>query len=342
MSLLGKILAVVNILAAVGFIYLAASDYGKRSQWSFAVFLHDRAIYGLPLDDNEKDVDDRPLVKDLSQSTLAEMFQGVGSPVSTQLKELESVQNDLHRKIDGDPMTVPNVFYGNPPTINLESAAQKRAWFLLPLARTLLERDELMNQVYNPKEEKITAERFDQKFTDVQAKADADDKKQALADLLFGLLEPGEGDLFASPAYKRFVIVVGRAVAIKAVDNQAAALVQLARETEDVLAAGRSAFAAAHALSVTHIRELAEVVRRENAALELQRAQTERQRQLVAERKRQVDDLQGKLEVARKTTRDYLNEQLKMQENLLKAERKLRDANSENRKLEQQIRSLEK
>ncbi len=60
MSLLGKILALVNILAAVGFIYLAASDYGKRQQWSYAVYRHDLAINGLPLDEKEVDVDGVP------------------------------------------------------------------------------------------------------------------------------------------------------------------------------------------------------------------------------------------------------------------------------------------
>src|SRR5437016_5741159 len=101
---------------------------------------------------------------------------------------------------------------------------------------------------------------FDQPFTDVQARSDAGDKKQAVADLLFGLVEPSEGDLFDSQGYKRFVVVVGRKAAVTAVDNQAAALTQLVRETEDLLAARRTTFAAAHDRTVTRIRDLTEVV----------------------------------------------------------------------------------
>src|SRR5439155_16650851 len=129
MSLLGKILALINVLAAVGFIYLAASDYGKRKQWSYAVFRHELAIDGLPLDDQQKDVDDVPIVKNLKEPTLAQMFQGAGAPVSTQTDEVAHVQQALNEKINGGPITVPNVYSGNPPTISLETPAQKRAWF---------------------------------------------------------------------------------------------------------------------------------------------------------------------------------------------------------------------
>jgi len=347
MSLLGKILAVVNVLAAIGFIYLAASDYGKRQQWSYAVFRHDLAINGLPVDEKEKDVDNRERVKDLSQATLAEMFQGVGNPVKTQVEEFRKVQGEIGNRITGDPMTVPNIVYGNPPTITLETPAQRRAWFLLPFARSLtgggdLDRDTLLTQIYSPKEEKVNADVFDKVFTDAQAKSDPGDKRQAIADLLFNFVEPGEGDLFESPGYKRFVAVVGRKGAATAVDHQAAVLVQLARETDDVLAIGRSNFAAIHGKMVTRVRDLVEEVDRDKAMLDKQRNQTARQQELVSERDRQVKTLESNLATARKTTRSYLAEQLKMQEALLAAERKLRDANSENQKMEQQIRSLEK
>src|SRR5262249_22343343 len=159
--------------------------------------------------------------------------------------------------------------------------AQKRAWFLLPLARTLPERDVLLTQLFDP-EEKVDAAAFNKAFDEVLAKQDPSDKKQAIANVLFALLSaaPAEGeqaqDVLDTPAYKRFVVVVGRRAAASAVDNQATALAQLTRDTDDALAAGRSAFAAQHGRMVTRVRDLAEVVGRENAALEAQKAQTER------------------------------------------------------------------
>src|SRR5207253_3508323 len=98
------------------------------------------------------------------------MFQGAGAPISTQTDEVAHVQQALNEKINGGPITVPNVYSGNPPTISLETPAQKRAWFLLPLARTLSERDTLMAQLRNSKEEKVDAAAFDKVFTDALSK----------------------------------------------------------------------------------------------------------------------------------------------------------------------------
>jgi hypothetical protein len=134
---------------------------------------------------------------------------------------------------------------------------------------------------------------------------------------------------------------VGRKAAATALDNQAAMMAQLVHETNDALAAGRATFAAAHAQGVMRNLDILAVLQKEKETLELQRNQTARQKDLVAERDRQVKDLQGKLANAQKTTRAYLAEQLKLQEALLNAQRKLRDANNKNQGLEEQIKKLE-
>lgn len=53
-TLLTLILCVLNVLAAVGFMFLLTLDYQKRSEWSYAVFLHDLAMQGLPLKEEEE------------------------------------------------------------------------------------------------------------------------------------------------------------------------------------------------------------------------------------------------------------------------------------------------
>ena len=57
MSLFGKLLAILNVLVAIGFVALAVMDWQARHQWTHAVFLHERAIEGLPLDNTERDPD---------------------------------------------------------------------------------------------------------------------------------------------------------------------------------------------------------------------------------------------------------------------------------------------
>jgi hypothetical protein len=53
-SLFTMVLFVLNTLAAVGFGYLLILDYHKRAEWSYAVFRHDLALWGLPLAEEEK------------------------------------------------------------------------------------------------------------------------------------------------------------------------------------------------------------------------------------------------------------------------------------------------
>jgi hypothetical protein len=340
MSLLGKILAVFNFLAVLGFIYFAATDYGKRQQWEYAVFLYDIALDGLPVDENQKDVDGNPIFKNLNKATLTDMFQSVGGQaVSTQLAEVNNVKSALVQKIDSpDAMAVPNPWTNQPLT--LDAPEKKRAWYMLPFARSLSDRDLRVTQMIQA-DPKLDAAAFEQLFTDALARNDAGDKRNAIADLLFGLIEPGEGDLYQSQGYKRFVTVVGRRAAATAIDNQASALASLSRETEEVLAAGRSTFAEIHGRMTTHASDLFDALQRDKAALELQRNQTARQQELVNESDRHVKDLQGQLSAARKKTRDDLNKQEKLEKALLDADRKLRDANDKNQGLEKTIRKLE-
>jgi len=185
-------------------------------------------------------------------------------------------------------------------------------------------------------------------FEDVLAKTDPGDKRQAIADLLFSLtdvLATAEGQptesLADSPAYKRFVVVVGLKTAAQAVDNQAAALARMAQEAEDVLTANRSAFAAVHGRLLARIQDLSEQLQRAQAALDVQRNQVDRQDQVVKDREVQVKNLEARLAAARKATTEELAKQSKVQKAVLEAQRKLRDANQTNQGLLRQILSLE-
>jgi hypothetical protein len=339
MSLFGKILAILNALAAIGFVYMAATDYGKRQQWSYAVHRHDLALEGLPIDDNQLDVDGKPLAKNLNQATLTDMFQSAGGqPVSTQLAEVNEAKRKTLAKIDGEAITVTN------PRTNqqlpLDTPDKRRAFVLLPFAQTLIERKQRVSQMEgnNPA---AGPEEIDQLFNGVTSRGSAGDKRQGIAELLLGLLESGDGDLFDTTGFKRFVVVVGRKAAAAALDNQASALAHLARETDDDLAAGRTAFAAEHARGVTRVRDIQAAMQKEKETLEVQRNQTAQQQQLVNDRKRQVADLEAANDKARKTTKAMLAEQARLQKGLMDADRKLRDQNSDNQRDEEIIRKLE-
>src|SRR5437763_2090598 len=100
MSLFGKLLAVLNVLAAAAVVYLAAADYGKRRAWSYSLFRHELALNGLPIDRDELDEDGAPIADKITDEALREMFSPVGGDARpTQEAEVDRLQQQLQRRI---------------------------------------------------------------------------------------------------------------------------------------------------------------------------------------------------------------------------------------------------
>src|SRR4051794_2616779 len=107
MSTLGKVLAVLNVLAAAGFVALAAMDYSQRYSYSYATWRHDLNERGLPLDANETAaVSGDNLKNELDEQTRAKIKRVMqtldGQPLDTQVEEAANDQKRLQTKIDGD------------------------------------------------------------------------------------------------------------------------------------------------------------------------------------------------------------------------------------------------
>ena len=132
MSLLGKILAVLNVLAAMGLVYLLALDMGQRQRWAYDYFLHDLFINGLPLDDKEQEGDIVKVTR-LNPPTSDLIFQKK-YPVQTQMEEVERVKEILRGSVDAAG----------------GAKEQRLARILLPLATTLTERQELLRRAQAP------------------------------------------------------------------------------------------------------------------------------------------------------------------------------------------------
>ena len=128
MSIAGKILAIFNVLAAIGFVVVAGLDWGQRERWAYAVFRHDLTVDGLPIDAEEKGPNLKPRVDQFNEPWFAAMFQRVGGrPVKTQTEEVDRLQKDVQAQVADQQA---------PGT-----TAQKLARVLFPLARTYAERD---------------------------------------------------------------------------------------------------------------------------------------------------------------------------------------------------------
>jgi hypothetical protein len=160
MSLLGKILAFMNILGAVGLLSLAAMDYSKRRAWAYSLTRHDLVITGLPLDAEQIDQQGRPLAEQLSDEVLDDVFSGLGSRVATQSEELQRIRGELDRRFSTATTPGQKVRVG--------------ATLLLPLARNYVDREQLL----------VCRKEF------ADDKSEAAFKKRLLDAYLFALLAP--------------------------------------------------------------------------------------------------------------------------------------------------------
>src|SRR5262245_34304946 len=98
MSLLGKALALLNLVALLAFFYLATSAYQMRQAWSYAVMRWDIAMEGLPVDNQDVDERSRPRSEQLNDALCNEM---VGDPkIKTQEAFLEARVNELLKRVE--------------------------------------------------------------------------------------------------------------------------------------------------------------------------------------------------------------------------------------------------
>ncbi|HEY7426176.1 MAG TPA: hypothetical protein VH682_18240 [Gemmataceae bacterium] len=99
MSLLGKVLAILNVLAVLGALALMGMSYGKQMAWEYKVFQQKLLMDGLPVDEGERDQQNRPLADNIGTSTQKDLFPQ--NPVTTQKAEVERVRGQLQSKIQG-------------------------------------------------------------------------------------------------------------------------------------------------------------------------------------------------------------------------------------------------
>src|SRR5262245_25909534 len=155
MSLLGKILTFLNVVAALVFCYLLVVDYARRQHWTYAVYRHDLRLKGLPLTKDDRDVQGNLLVSDLDKTTLNEVFGSPGDHPTNQLDAVERDKRALQQKIDGElTLSVSNPLDPN-GKLELATKIQKLAWALRPLAVTA-ERREGLNRLIADKDNPLT------------------------------------------------------------------------------------------------------------------------------------------------------------------------------------------
>ena len=330
MSTLNKVLAVLNVLAAIGFLVIAGLDYATRQSWMFAVREQEFIIKGLPIDDTETDAEGRPIVGVVGKRMQQQLFAGVPEePVKTQKEEVERRHRALLKEIE--------------EAANADDKKKIIEAAVVPLARTWGQRDELRRKVSNPKigvDVLLTSDveaAFNEALngkTVADEQLGPDERRQAIAHLLFNLSDKPDD-------HRRTLAVVGLEAYIHEVDSQAAALRNMAPEIQHAMQADLTAFEVEHKDLIRQIEVLAERVREKNLTLETQTTSAESHRSRVAGRKADVQAVRAEIDEAKKATEAALSGQSRLEKALFQAREAIAAAGEKNQQLLQQIRTRE-
>jgi hypothetical protein len=92
MSLFGKILAILNVVAAIAFFFLAMMDYASRQGLGRPRPARIVQMQGLPVDDKEPDVDGQSRRRASRRLPDQPFKDAGGDPSRTQVQEVEKVK----------------------------------------------------------------------------------------------------------------------------------------------------------------------------------------------------------------------------------------------------------
>jgi hypothetical protein len=168
MSLFGKFMAVLNFFGVIAVFIMALMVYSNRKAWQYTNYRHDLAMYGLPVNKDQIDLQDYQRSLDLGSKTgrtLTALFPS--EPVSTQVEEVERIKRILDSKLAG-------------VNANREPHMDMLAVTLLPLAQSNRERESLLTVhaiCSNPKALEVLKAKMKAAYPKAVAAVKADPKR---------------------------------------------------------------------------------------------------------------------------------------------------------------------
>lgn len=309
MSLLGKILAFLNILGMAGLMFLAMMDYTKHKEWLYANYRRDLLLIGLPMHKEETDPEDksRLLYENINPQIQKELFPN--NPVTTQKEEVERVKKALDAQLNAEP--------------DKTKQTALLATLLLPLAHTNGERERLLAIREKPAEDnnEELKKQYDHAFkqvldgqfifvddkgaTTATKKMSDEERKDAAADLLFALVEvekPAAPDaqtklppIFTVKEYQRYLNVVGLMAADRAMNRQFGMLTRILEDVKREHARDRDEFAAQVVPLIQHIKEIARNVDGLKVDVAREMEKVRQQKVLVGQREEDVKKAEAEL-----------------------------------------------
>jgi hypothetical protein len=377
MSLFGKVLAVLNLLALGGFLYMASATLQVRQAWAYAALRWEIALDGMPVDREDRDSRDRPKYLNLNDALVAELTGSASH--YTQEEYLDARKGELLGKL-GDSATLEQMSELLLPL--MQTAGEREAILsfkekkqpeqegkfkegVLQVLNTRLEvfkkandkRSGDVEQLRDEVKEKGAIEAgkalFEAHFKEIKGTKDRDAKRLAIAVTLIDLSDVPFSDaekkkrreqgydITAEPAYQRAVNVVGARMMSRAADEQARNVLAMATGAGNDRLKERYLFAAQHQslinLIIKREHDLFEQLAKAKAAKE----QADKMELKARQQEELVKERKQVLETERKQTDKEFDRLTQEQGKLYKVRLLLRDANRLNQTMEEKIRRLE-
>jgi uncharacterized coiled-coil DUF342 family protein len=332
MSIFGKVLAILNVLAAFGLAYAALLDWTQRQSWAYHVYRMDFPAKGLPVDQDEIDSDGHRRIDNISDATIQEVLKPVGGlegaatvlpEDKTQLREVKRVHDKLKNEIDRQP--------------NEAAKREKLKSVLLPLADTLSERQKLDNK----KLDELMGD-FEKAFAAVTGKAgqgrEPEDTRRLIAHLLFCTTQ---ADSQPERARERVAVVVGLKAFTHEVNLRAHALQQMGHQLQAEMVADRSQFDREQRRILGELELLARDLDERKEELDRRQTLVNRHTALVKAREADIVELKKQIDAAGEATKTALTELAKEQGRLFGVQSQVGEDLEKNSRLEQQMRTIE-
>ncbi len=323
MATLGKVLAVFNVLAAIGFLFVAGKDYYTRQSWAYSHYLHQLAVYGLPLDPNDD-------TGRLPGRTISDQF---GKDAR---KELLGDPNGPKTQVDELASTVALFKKGVNDAADINAKRAIIAEHLLPEMTRAEERDLVIRDLQNLKDQ-AGVDKLVGRFEEIANRStngDRETRRRAIADFLYNFE-------YSDIRHKRVQAVLGLDQYVAAAERQAGRLRDMIARDRRNIAEQQAAFVAQYQSALPELTVLAGQLQTLEAKLTEQKDLVQKHTALRNARKTEVMTLSNELARDKQEAAKELAALEAVQRELFAVQQDWAKAQARNQQLEHELRAKE-
>jgi hypothetical protein len=323
MATLGKVLAVFNVLAAIGFLVVAGMDYNRRQSWAYSHYLHQLAVSGLPLDkdDDTGRLPGRTISEQFGKDATKVLF-GTAEGPKTQGEEVGATIAAFKNGVNAAPA--------------LKAKQAFVAEHLLPELGRAEERDDVIRELLTVKDQAgidTLVARFEAIGNRV-TNGDRETRRRAIADFLYNFQ-------YTDDWHKRVQAVIGLEQYVAAAERQTVRLLDMVARDRRVIAEEQAAFVAQYQAALPELTVLAAKLKALDDKLTEQKDLVQKHTALRNARKTEVMTLSNQLAAEKQTEAKERGALAAVQQELFAVQQDIAKAQERNQQLERDLRQKE-